>query len=88
MRALYFAALAILVLGGLNWGYVGVAGVDMIALLFGQSQALSRTLYTMICLSSIYVGFCNLIWPFWVERNILNMRDNSQAVDKSTWATL
>ena len=73
MKTLYMAALAILVIGGLNWGYVGVAGVDLIALLFGQAPALMRTFYTMIALSSIYVGFCNLIWPYWVEHNILNL---------------
>lgn len=48
-------ALALLVIGGLNWGGVGLFGMDMVAALFGGSaSALSRAVYILVCLSALW----------------------------------
>ena len=48
-------ALALLVLGGLNWGCVGIFGLDLAAAAFGGSSAvLSRALYVLVALSALW----------------------------------
>lgn len=48
-------ALALLVIGGLNWGGVGLFGMDMVAALFGGSASvLSRAVYILVCLSALW----------------------------------
>ena len=48
-------ALILAIIGGLNWGSVGIFGFDMIAALFGgQSGAISRVIYTVVGLSALW----------------------------------
>ncbi|MBR6407073.1 MAG: DUF378 domain-containing protein [Clostridia bacterium] len=48
-------ALILLIIGGLNWGSVGVFRFDIVAWLFGgQAAALSRVIYTLVALSAIW----------------------------------
>lgn len=48
-------ALTLLIIGGLNWGSVGIFGLDVVAALFGGSaSALSRVVYVLVCLSAIW----------------------------------
>lgn len=54
MNALDWIAMALLVVGGLNWGLVGVFGFDLVAALFGDMSALSRIVYALVGLSAIW----------------------------------
>lgn len=55
MKALDRIALALLVIGGLNWGSVGIFGLDIVAALFGGSaSALSRLVYVLVCISALW----------------------------------
>ena len=48
-------ALALLIIGGLNWGLVGIFQFDLVAWLFGGSAAiLSRIVYTLVALGGIW----------------------------------
>lgn len=48
-------SLFILMLGGLNWGMVGLFRFDAVAWAFGGSGAvMSRIIYTLIALSAIW----------------------------------
>ena len=48
-------ALVLVIVGGLNWGGVGIFGFDMVAALFGgQSGAISRVIYTLVGLSALW----------------------------------
>lgn len=48
-------ALWILVIGGLNWGLVGIFSFDLIAWAFGGSDTIiSRILYIVVALSAIW----------------------------------
>jgi uncharacterized protein len=53
-----FATLGIvlLVIGGLNWGLVGLFNFDLVGYLFGPSSVLSRIVYVLVGLSAIGVG--------------------------------
>lgn len=48
-------ALALLIIGGLNWGLVGIFEFDLVAWLFGGTAALlSRIVYVLVALSAIW----------------------------------
>ena len=55
MRMLDRIALAVLVIGGLNWGGVGLFGMDLVAGLFGGSDSiLSRVVYVLVAVSALW----------------------------------
>lgn len=56
MKPLDVAALVLLVVGGLNWGLVGLFGFDLVAALLGSMSMLSRIVYSLVGVSAIYVG--------------------------------
>ena len=48
-------ALFLAIVGGLNWGLVGIFGFDLVAFLFGGSGSIiSRIIYTVIALSAVW----------------------------------
>ena len=49
--------LALVVIGGLNWGLVGAFNFDAVAFLFGPMSVLSRTIYILMGLASIWAIF-------------------------------
>lgn len=54
MRSLNLITLVLLIVGGLNWGLVGLFDFDLVAALFGEMSALSRIVYVLVGLSAIY----------------------------------
>ncbi len=54
MKKLDVVAAALLVIGGLNWGLVGTAGIDAVSTLFGPVSPLSRTVYVLVGLAGLY----------------------------------
>lgn len=46
--------LVLLIIGGLNWGLVGLANFDLVAFLFGAMSTLSRIVYGLVGLSALY----------------------------------
>jgi uncharacterized membrane protein YuzA (DUF378 family) len=54
MSALDYIAMALLIVGGLNWGMVGLFSVDMVATLFGPDTALTRITYLLVGLAALY----------------------------------
>jgi uncharacterized membrane protein YuzA (DUF378 family) len=54
MNALDWAAMVLLIVGGLNWGLVGLMNYDLVAALFGTQSAVSRVIYSLVGLSALY----------------------------------
>jgi uncharacterized membrane protein YuzA (DUF378 family) len=54
MRIINSVTLALLIVGGLNWGLVGLFGFDLVAALFGEMSALSRIVYTLVGASALW----------------------------------
>ncbi len=54
MKKLDVLTAVLLVVGGLNWGLVGVAQFDLVAALFGAMSPLSRTVYLLVGVSALY----------------------------------
>jgi len=47
-------AIALVLIGALNWGFVGVFGFDLVAALFGDMSIISRIIYSLVGLAAIY----------------------------------
>ena len=48
-------ALVLAIIGGLNWGLVGLFRFDLVAYLFGgQTAMVSRVIYTLVGLAAIW----------------------------------
>ena len=48
-------ALALCVVGGINWGSIGLFRFDLVAWLFGgQTATVSRVIYTLVGLSALW----------------------------------
>ena len=54
MRTVDIIVAVLLVVGGINWGLVGLFHFDLVAALFGESSPLSRMVYTMVGLCAVY----------------------------------
>jgi uncharacterized membrane protein YuzA (DUF378 family) len=58
MKKLDIAAAALLIVGGLNWGLVAIAGFDLVAAIvgleFGETNAVSRLVYGLVGLAAVY----------------------------------
>lgn len=54
MRIINSLTLILLIVGGLNWGLVGLFGFDLVAALFGEMSALSRIVYVLVGLSALW----------------------------------
>jgi hypothetical protein len=53
MKAAYWIALVLVVIGAVNWGLVGLFQFDLVAALFGPASALSRVVYSLVGLAGI-----------------------------------
>ena len=48
-------ALILVIVGGLNWGFVGLFNFDLVATIFGAGSMLSRIVYIVVGLASLYM---------------------------------
>jgi uncharacterized membrane protein YuzA (DUF378 family) len=61
MRALNMITLLLIILGGLNWGLVGLFDFDLVSAIFGNgaaetatSSTVSRIIYVLVALSALW----------------------------------
>jgi uncharacterized membrane protein YuzA (DUF378 family) len=54
MKALNIMTLILVVVGGANWGLVGLFGFDLVAALFGTGSLLSRLVYILVGASAVW----------------------------------
>ena len=54
MRAINTVTLLLLIIGGLNWGLVGLLNFDLVAALFGEMSPLSRIVYALVGASALW----------------------------------
>ncbi len=47
-------SIVLLIVGGLNWGLVGLFGFDLVAFVFGPMSILGRVVYGLVGLSALY----------------------------------
>lgn len=55
MKALNSIILALVIIGAINWGCIGLFGIDLIGTLFGgTTSAISRILFTIVGIAGIW----------------------------------
>jgi uncharacterized membrane protein YuzA (DUF378 family) len=58
MKNLHLLAMALVIVGGLNWGLVAIAEFDLVATLvgldFGETNVASRVVYALVGLAAVY----------------------------------
>ena len=57
LNALDWIAIILLIVGGLNWGLVGIFSFDLVAAIFGDMSLISRIVYILVAISGIYILF-------------------------------
>ncbi|VVB98173.1 Uncharacterised protein [uncultured archaeon] len=57
MSTLDMVALAVLIIGGLNWGLVGALGLDVVAAIFGAASIIAKVVYIIVGLCALYVAW-------------------------------
>lgn len=55
LSGITWAAIALVVLGAINWGLVGLFDFNLVATIFGDMTALSRIVYVLVALAGIYL---------------------------------
>jgi uncharacterized membrane protein YuzA (DUF378 family) len=56
LSALDWITFILVIVGGLNWGLVGIFKFDLVAAIFGEMGIISRIVYTLVGLSAIYLA--------------------------------
>lgn len=69
-------ALSLLIIGGINWGSIGIFQFDLVAWICGgQTSIVSRIIYTLVALSAIWC-----ISLLFREREVIGDRYDDDAV--------
>ena len=56
LNAFDWLALVLVIVGGLNWGLVGILKFDLVATIFGDMSTLSRIVYALVGLAAVYLA--------------------------------
>lgn len=54
MKFLDTIALILVIIGGINWGLVGLFEFNIVSVLFGTFSAMTRIIYCLIGIASLY----------------------------------
>ncbi len=54
-NTIMWIALMLLIVGGLNWGLVGLFKFDLVATIFGEMSILARLVYVAVAFSAIII---------------------------------
>ena len=55
LSGLTWFSIALVVIGAINWGLVGLFNFDLVAAIFGQLTAISRVIYVAVALAGVYL---------------------------------
>ena len=55
MNVLDWIAAVLVIIGGLNWGLVGLFDFDVIATIFGAMSIVSRIIYVVVGVGALYM---------------------------------
>jgi len=54
-NVLDWIALVLVIVGGLNWGLVGLLSFDLVAAIFGAGSLLANIVYILVGLAALYM---------------------------------
>lgn len=56
LSVLDWVAFILVIVGGLNWGLVGIMNFDLVSTIFGDMSVISRLVYTLVGISAVYLA--------------------------------
>lgn len=56
-----WVALVLLIIGGLNWGLVGLFNFNLVESIFGAASLVTRIIYILVGLSALYLIVVGLL---------------------------
>ena len=60
MKIVNLVALLLVIIGGLNWGLIGLFEFNLVDFLFGEGSIFSRIIYTLVGISALW---CVALFP-------------------------
>jgi len=57
LNVIDWIAIILVIVGGLNWGLVGIFNFDLVAAIFGDMSVISRVVYTLVGVSALWMIF-------------------------------
>jgi uncharacterized membrane protein YuzA (DUF378 family) len=69
--------IAVLAVGGLNWGLIGTFNFDLVSALFGDMTVLTRIIYGIVGLSALYMIFRSLM----VSENVYEVTPKTRVIN-------
>lgn len=57
-----WVALVLLIIGGLNWGLVGLFSFDLVAAIFGELSIFSRIIYILVGIAAVFMAIDAFRW--------------------------
>lgn len=61
-NTLDWIAAILVIIGGINWGLVGLFAFDLVAAIFGEMSILSRIIYTLVGIAALYMIYTVSKW--------------------------
>lgn len=49
-----WVVMTLLIVGGVNWGLIGLFSFDLVAAIFGSMSLLTRLIYTLVGIAAVY----------------------------------
>jgi uncharacterized protein len=68
-KILILTALVMLIIGGLNWGLVGLFNVNLVSTLFGDGTFLARVIYILVGIAAAYTAVRSPSWAHLGQRS-------------------
>ncbi len=60
MNGLDWVAYVLVIIGGVNWGLVGIFDFNLVTELFGTDSALSNIIFALVGLSALYLLYTGM----------------------------
>lgn len=57
LNAFDWIVLVVLIIGGINWGMIGMFNIDLVSALFGVMGTFTRIVYSLVGLSALYTVY-------------------------------
>ena len=61
MKILKIIALILVIIGGLNWGLVGLLDLDLVATIFGDMSIISRVIYVLVGAAALVLAVVSFL---------------------------
>lgn len=66
MKMVSMVAMLLVVIGGLNWGLVGLLNMNLVELLFGTVPMLVTVVYVLVGAAALYLALME--WPKYLKK--------------------